>query len=165
MNPEVNHFNMAFALSDRRGLFTSGRQWVGRTQKVYILLSHVLGRNWPNPRPDNRVYIEKLISHALQEGLYAPFHIKTLKMLTGNKQLGSCALGFLQLLRTHAKALLNGRTVVLVVDELAGLGTSELEQVQRLLAELATCGYKVLLQHGSSELVPLNHRYDQPGGT
>lgn len=158
MNHEINHPKVELALLDRSGLLSSGPQWVKGKQKVYILLSHVLGRNLPNARPENRVYIEQLMAHTLQDGLYAPFHIKTLKMLTRTKQLGSCALSLLELLQTHAKELLNGRSVALVVDDLAGLGTSELAQARRLLAELAACGYKVLLQHGSSELVPLKGR-------
>lgn len=160
MNPEFNYSKVALALSDRSDPLASGHQWVSRKQKVYILLSHVLGRNLPNAKPDNRVYIEKLIAHTLRNGLYAPFHIKTIKMLTGMKQLGSCALCLLQLLQTHAKELLNGRSVVIVVDDLAGLDASELAQARRILADLAARGYKVLLQHGSSKLVPLQDLRD-----
>ncbi len=131
-------------------------QWVSRRHKTYILLSHVLGRNLPSARPENWAYLEQAMAEVLKDGLYSPFHIKTLKKLTGVKTLGPCALSLLRLLQSHACTLVKGRSVVLVVDDLSGLVTSELEQAHRLLTGLAASGFKVIVQEAVGELVPLH---------
>lgn len=149
--------------SDSLGLTSACRQlnnpflqWVSRRHKTYILLSHVLGRNLPSARPENWAYLEQAMAEVLKDGLYSPFHIKTLKKLTGVKTLGPCTLSLLRLLQAHACTLVKGRSVVLVVDDLSGLGRSDLEQAHQLLTGLAASGFKVLVQEADSELVPLH---------
>lgn len=152
----VNTSDSLWPTSACSQLNTPFLQWVSRRHKTYILLSHVLGRNLPSARPENWAYLEQAMAEVLQDGLYSPFHIKTLKKLTGVKTLGPCALSLLRLLQAHACTLVKGRSVVLVVDDLSGLGPSELEQAHRLLKELAGSGFKVLVQEADSELVPLD---------
>lgn len=155
MNPDINHRFSARALPGGDCLRNPIHQWVIRRQKTYILLSHVLGRDLPSAKPENWAYLEQAMAQVLQDGLYSPFHIKTLKKLTGAKKLGPCTLCLLQLLQAHACTLLKGRSVVLVVDDVSDLGVSELEQAQRLLTELTVSGFKVLVQDADSELVSI----------
>ncbi len=155
MNPGISQRISTRALSSGESLRNPIHQWINRRQKTYILLSHVLGRNLPSAKPENWAYLEQAMATVLQDGLYSPFHIKTLKRLTGTKTLGPCTLSLLQLLLAHASTLLKGRSVVLVVDDLSGLGVLELQQAQRLMKGLTLRGFRVLVQDADSELVSI----------
>lgn len=125
----------------------------GRVKKAYILLSHVLGRNTPSIRPPHRAKLEQAIAAVLREGLYAPFHIKTLKKITATTAMGTCALSFFESLINHAEELLDDRSVVLVVDQLSALEQASLGEAESSLNTLTQKGFKVLTKYNSDELV------------
>jgi hypothetical protein len=128
-------------------------QQIGRAKRCYILLSHVLGRNTPSTRPPLRTQLEQAIAAVVREGLYAPFHIKTLKKITGTTNFDTCALSFLELLIKHAEDLLAGRSVVLVIDHLSTLEQTSHKEVECLLNTLTQKGFKVLIKYDSEHLV------------
>ncbi len=152
MSPKGRNNPNARAVNDVKLPRLPVQQWISRRQKTYILLSHVLGLNLPSSRPILRSYLEQAMAEVLCDGLYSPLHIKTIKRLTGAKSLGTSALSFLELLLANASALLQGRAVVLVIDDISGLSSAEMRQADRLLINLREAGFKVLHKQSDSAL-------------
>jgi hypothetical protein len=117
------------------------------SQRCFILQTHVLsGPALPDGHIAKQVALEQSISRVLGMGLFAPFHIKTLKRLTGTASFDRCPLTFLALLLEHRASLLCQRHVALVIDDLAALVTLDLDRAVHLMEALVLQGFLILIK-------------------
>lgn len=125
------------------------------TQRRYLLQSHILASaSCPGRHIERQVMLEQAIARELGMGLFAPFHIKSLKRLIGVARFGPCPLDFFALLLQHARHLLHQRQVALVVDDLDGLLAIDPDRAVHILEGLIGQGFLVLVKPSTDLEMP-----------
>jgi hypothetical protein len=120
---------------------------VNTVQRRFILQTHTLGGSLPpGARIPQQVALEQSISRVLGLGLFAPFHIKTLKRLTGVASFDRCPLAFLTLLLQHRAKLLHQRHVAMVIDDLDALLAPDTDRAIRLMEALVSHDFFILIK-------------------
>jgi hypothetical protein len=130
------------------------RRLVNTVQRRFILQTHILGGPLTaGGRIAQQVALEQSISRVLGLGLFAPFHIKTLKRLTGAASFDRCPLAFLDLLLRHSAPLLRQRHVAIVIDDLEALLAPDPDRAIHLMEALVSQGFLILIKPSSGQLM------------
>lgn len=131
------------------------RQRPSTAQRLYMLQSHVLSSSlYPGLHISQRVALEQSLASELGMGLFAPFHIKRLKRLTGVASFSQCPLELVALLLQHAEQLLHQRHVAFVIDDLDGLMQVDPDHAAYILDGLITQGFLVLVKSSTDLKMP-----------
>lgn len=124
-------------------------------QRRFLLQSHILASaSSPGQHIERQVALEQAIARVLGMGLFAPFHIKSLKRLTGVVRFGPCPFDFLSLLLQHARHLLHQRQVALVLDDLDRLLAIDADRAVDILDGLMSQGFLILVKPSTDMAMP-----------
>jgi hypothetical protein len=127
-------------------------------RKHYLLFSHLLGRGPRDGHIAHRVRWEHRIVGLLGMGYFSPFHVKTLKAITGVSNFGSDPQHLLTLLVSHAEALMARGALVVVVDDLDALNITDLSAFSEGLEQLLQSGARVLVESAAGGVMGLAAR-------
>lgn len=125
------------------------------TRRYYILISHIIGRDTADNHIFNRVRIERAIANSLGCGLFSPYHKTTLKSKLKVDSLKISPSQLITLLADHAKAVLEGAQVAIVIDDLRILMEIEENCLHLSTQKLLNVGAMMIIIHPASGPMPM----------